>query len=760
MASREETTVTSEISNDRQRRLNQERQSNYRRRHSNNSTDIRLDLGRMNQVCIHCGSKFWMNEKDQRSTYISPTFTICCAGGKVNLPSLLEPPPYLIELYTSSGSVANSFRKNIRGYNSLLACTSFGANVNDEFQGRGVSNFSIHGQVYHLIGQLLPEEGQIPKFAQLYIYNTENEIRNRLNFIMHDIDSTILQNLQNMLDLINPYIQNFRQARDIFQTAETSNISMVIHGDRTQDLHRYNTPTSSDVAALMIGDGHDIEPLNRDILLRSCEGGLQRISELHPSYDPLHYVLLFPKGDDGWHVNIPLTGSGSRTRVTQMQFYSYRLQIRDDNWIQSAGRLYQQYIVDQYAKIEQNRLNYLRQNQSTLRTELYQGAVDAIHGGDHAANIGRRIILPSTFSGGPRQMYQLYQDAMAIVRHFGKPDIFITFTCNPKWPEITRELLPYQVASDRPDLTTRVFHIKLQEMMKDLCKKHYLGRVIAHVYVIEFQKRGLPHAHILLILAPEDKIHSIEEIDSIISAEIPDRNLYPLAYETITTTMIHGPCGVLNPTSPCMKDGKCQKHYPKDFQETTQENYNGYPIYRRRNIGHYVEVRGGIQLDNRWVVPYNFKLIEKYNAHINVELCNSVLAIKYLYKYVYKGHDRATIVFSQPISETNQQASNEPIDEIKMYLDARYISSSESIWRIFHYKMHGRTPNVQRLAIHLPNHQTVTFHEEADLHNIIEHNNTHITTLTAWFQENINNANARNYKYTDFPIYYTLYIIK
>ena len=119
-----------------------------------------------------------------------------------------------------------------------------------------------------------------------------------------------------------------------------------------------------------------------------------------------------------------------------------------------------------------------------------------------------------------------------------------------------------------------------------------------------------------------------------------------------------------------MKDGKCQKHYPKDFQETTQENYNGYPIYRRRNIGHYVEVRGGIQLDNRWVVPYNFKLIEKYNAHINVELCNSVLAIKYLYKYVYKGHDRATIVFSQPISETNQQATNELIDEIKMYLDA------------------------------------------------------------------------------------------
>ena len=113
----------------------------------------------------------------------------------------------------------------------------------------------------------------------------------------------------------------------------------------------------------MIGDGCDIEPSNRDILLSQRDGNLQKIFELHPSYDLLHYALLFPKNDDGWHANIPLIGSGKRKRVTQMQFYSYRLQIRDENWIQSAGQLYQQYIVDQYAKIEQNHLNYLRQNQ-------------------------------------------------------------------------------------------------------------------------------------------------------------------------------------------------------------------------------------------------------------------------------------------------------------------------------------------------------------------------------------------------------------
>ena len=736
-------------SNDRQIILNQDRQRNYKKRRNNNdiSRIVRHDCGRMDQLCSYCGSKFWMGERDQRSTLASPTFFVCCAGGKVRLPPLLKPPTYLMDLYNLFRPEAISFRRNIRGYNSLLACTSFGANVNDEFQGRGISNFSVHGEVYHLIGSLLPEEGQVPRFAQLYIYDTENEIRNRLN-LMQDLDATILENLQNMLNAVNPYIYVFRQIRDIFHTSEIPDVSMVIHSDRTRNLHRYRAPTSSDIAALMIGDGHDIEPSNRDILLHSHEEGLQRISELHPSYDPLHYILLFPKGDDGWHENIPLTGSGVRKRVSQMQFYSYRLQVRDGDWIQSANRLFQQYIVDQYAKIEQNRLNYLRQNQSVLRTDFYQGAVDAMHAGDSATNVGRRIILPSSFSGGPRQMYQLYQDAMAIMHHFGKPDLFITFTCNPKWPEITRELLPHQIASDRPDLTARVFHMKLQEMMKDLCEKHWLGRVIAYIYVIEFQKRGLPHAHILLILAPESKIHSITEYDAIVSAEIPDHSSNPLAYETVTTMMMHGPCGELNRSSPCMKDGKCEKYYPKNYQESTHTDSNGYPIYRQRNNGCYVEVRNGIHLDNQWVVPYNIKLVEKYNAHINVEICNSVLAIKYLYMYIYKGHDRATVTFSQPANESHD-------DEIKMYLDARYVSSSESIWRIYHYKMHRHFPNVQRLAIHLPDQQTVTFSENDNLHNIINHETTYRTTLTAWFEENANNTNAQNYRYIDFPNYYT-----
>jgi hypothetical protein len=144
-------------------------------------------------------------------------------------------------------------------------------------------------------------------------------------------------------------------------------------------------------------------------------------------------------------------------------------------------------------------------------------------------------------------MGQLYQDAMARVRKFGKPDLFVTFTCNPKWKQITDALLPGQTAKDRPDLVTCVFNLKLDALLKDI-KDSVLGSVIIKIWVIEFQKRGLPHAHILLILDEMSKLRTVEDYDSMVSAEIPDPICHPKTYETITLCMVHGPCG---PNSTC-----------------------------------------------------------------------------------------------------------------------------------------------------------------------------------------------------------------
>ena len=113
--------------------------------------------------------------------------------------------------------------------------------------------------------------------------------------------------------------------------------------------------------------------------------------------------------------------------------------------------MFQQYVVDMYAKIEFSRLQYLRFNQSQLHAALYQSLADAFVASDgqvDGSQLGKKVILPLSFTGGQRYQHQLYQDAMGIVRHFGKADFFVTFTCNPRWQEITDALLPGQTAEN------------------------------------------------------------------------------------------------------------------------------------------------------------------------------------------------------------------------------------------------------------------------------------------------------------------------
>ena len=236
-------------------------------------------------------------------------------------------------------------------------------------------------------------------------------------------------------------------------------------------------------------------------------------------------------------------------------------------------------------KTKANRLNYLRQNQNALRVEKYTGLMDHLQNQALEAGVlpGKSVILPSSFQGSPRNMQQNYQDAMAILRNYGKPDFFITMTCNPKWSEIVENLEEGQSPEFRPDLVARVFKLKLEALMDDIGKKHVLCTPVAKIHVIEFQKRGLPHTHILLILKTEDKPKDNEDIDKFICAEIPDIEINLRLHAIVTKHMVHGPCGVENTNSPCMVDGKCSKDFPKPFQEETIQNCNGYPKYRRRN---------------------------------------------------------------------------------------------------------------------------------------------------------------------------------
>ncbi|KAH8951223.1 hypothetical protein BDL97_09G015800 [Sphagnum fallax] len=293
------------------------------------------------------------------------------------------------------------------------------------------------------------------------------------------------------------------------------------------------------------------------------------------------------------------------------------------------------------------------------------------------------MIFLSSFQGGEHTMGQLYQDAMAKVRKFGKPDLFVTFTCNPKWKEITDVLLLGQTAKDRPKLVTRVFNLKLDALLKDI-KDSVLGNVIAKILVIKFQKRGLPHVH---ILDEASKLRIVEDYNLMVSVKIPDLICHPKAKET------H--CDV-----------------------------DGYFEYRRCQTRIFVDPKTQCVVDNRWIVSYNLHLATKYHAHFNMEICSSISTVKYLYKYVYKGPDCATAIVERQANMLGQENNRQAIVangewqnryEIKAYLEGRYVSASEASWRLFSFRMQGGTPSVTCLAMHEPRMHTVMYNDNASI---------------------------------------------
>ncbi|GJU29371.1 hypothetical protein Tco_1172960 [Tanacetum coccineum] len=211
----------------------------------------------------------------------------------------------------------------------------------------------------------------------------------------------------------------------------------------------------------------------------------------------------------------------------------------------------------------------------------------------NAEFLGRKNVLPSTFTGGPRHMIQQYQDAMAICCWARPSDLFVTMTCNLKWPESQRDVenyIPGQPTVDRPDTIARVFKMKLDDLMDDIRKGNHFGRVKTVIYIIEFQKCGLPHCHSLIFLHEHDKISSTDEINYVISVELPSEVDDPIGFNAVRSHMMHGPCGDLYKSASCMSRDTCVKGYPKEYCEDTFITRDGWPHYKRPNNGRKVQV--------------------------------------------------------------------------------------------------------------------------------------------------------------------------
>ncbi|XP_028967934.1 uncharacterized protein LOC114828343 [Galendromus occidentalis] len=324
-------------------------------------------IGAMDKICAHCRAIKFKAEPPGM-----------CSGGRVKLPELSPPPEPLASRLLGETTQAKHFLANIRRYNSCFQMTSFGAT--EISHGNFMPTFKVQGQTYHLAGSLLPLPESDHKFLQIYFMgNSEDQIEQRCR-IDSQTHREIIAALQILFDQHNSLVRLFRTALELMPTDE---YVIGIKADKVpvgEHRGRYNAPSIDEEAIVIVGENFD----SRDIVLHRKSGVLKRLSETHRSYDALQYPILFWQGEDGYHFNIrmrePFSDIETDKKVSAMNYYSYRLMMRDDsdNHILRCRQRFHQYVVDMYAKIETERLLYIRLNQTKLRAEQYIHLRDAI----------------------------------------------------------------------------------------------------------------------------------------------------------------------------------------------------------------------------------------------------------------------------------------------------------------------------------------------------------------------------------------------
>nr|GEV80105.1 DNA helicase [Tanacetum cinerariifolium] len=299
------------------------------------------DVGKYDHSCEHCGARFWYEEciKDNRRK-THPTYHRCCMAGRVVLRTYQIYPEYI---YSFCYGIVTLWR-------------------------------TYEGQLYHWLGSLCPAKGDPPRFLHLYVYDTENEVDNRMAHFGGDNSSLrrdIVEGLIELLDNHNALVQLFRTAREKLLKSEVPPFKFRLFN--VVGALEYELPTGDMLGEIVYEPGPNAE-MDFDIVIKQRIGQPQRVSKLHPSYMALQFSLLFVHSEDG-----------------------------SLNYLSRTGWHFQQYMVTTFCAAEQSRINYIRDHQNDIRNDYLSGIYDAIKREDsNGFDCGGRFILPQSFTGGPR----------------------------------------------------------------------------------------------------------------------------------------------------------------------------------------------------------------------------------------------------------------------------------------------------------------------------------------------------------------------
>jgi len=291
----------------------------------------------------------------------------------------------------------------------------------DEQVGGGPYYLCVHGRIYHQIGSLLPKEGNDPVYAQIYIYDTDEATAIRLrNANNSGCTEVPMRELSDHISDINPFAGAFKSMYRVMQ--EILELSKIFECTYLTTGKKIREGTIYRQRRLLLPF------LNQEVGCHRHRSGISLFNRLllmmSRNLDPLAYPILFHNGDFGWYCGIEQSNSrtNSQKKISQNKYAAYRLSVRDDTDIfHKCGKLFLQWVVDMYVRIETERLNYIRHHQVELRRDMYLNIYHYVQNQaeENCGIIGRVVVLPSSFIGSPRCMNERYQDAMSIVRVHG-----------------------------------------------------------------------------------------------------------------------------------------------------------------------------------------------------------------------------------------------------------------------------------------------------------------------------------------------------
>ena len=335
--------------------------------------------GTFDKCCGDCGAYYFHVECGAGSRC-----NLCCGHGRAkDVPRVADAPRTLTELLGEP-----HFRENTRRYNAAMSFASFAEQSGQpqrHLPGIGPPVYVLHGQAYHGISTLLPSSDRAPSHGQLYIYDPQEAAQRRVQWD-EGLRNAHLVRLHNMrmrdVSPPNRYAQGYKHMHERMleqqRAGHAPDVALRLRSGQTPDPRRYNAPSAEDIAVVFPGTH---PPSSRDITVylqadEAC-GDTHAISHLSEHVDPLTYPLLFPNGDKGWcpDLRIPWhmqNGNPRHDKLQLCEFYSQRMMIFDvarSSLPHAGGRLFQQYVVDAYAKVEGQRLDWVYRNQDKLRME-------------------------------------------------------------------------------------------------------------------------------------------------------------------------------------------------------------------------------------------------------------------------------------------------------------------------------------------------------------------------------------------------------